>query len=103
MTSIKRSKMENEVGVADKFCRSSLNLVEKFEVALGCTGPIMRTIFQMGPDEGGSFKRQQLGGKGKRPNDKQKVKFLRCHRSNTVDVLFLGKAAVNGESQHIKR
>ena len=33
--SIKRSKLGSEVGVADKFSRFSLNLVEKFEVA--CT------------------------------------------------------------------
>ena len=54
--------MGSEVGVADKFCRSFLNLVEKFEVALGNTYPTIRTIFQMGPDET-LVKRQQLGGR----------------------------------------
>ena len=97
----------SEVGFADKSCRSSLNLVEKFEVekfevALGCTGPDVRTILQMGPGEA-LIKRQQLNGRKRRLNAKQKAKLPRCHRSNTVNVLLPGKAAVNGESQHIKR
>jgi len=81
-----------EVGVAEKSCLSSLNLVEKF----GCTGINVRTIFQMGPDEA-FVKRQQLGGRKVRPNVNKKAKFSTCHRSNTVNVLILGKAALNGD------
>ena len=89
--------MGSKVGVADKSSRSFLNLVEKFEEALGCAGQNVRTILQMRPDKA-LVKRQQLGGRKVRPNAKQKAKFLRCHRSNNVDVLLSCKAAVNGES-----
>ena len=94
--------MKNKVGIADKSCRSSLNLVKKFEVVLGCTGPNVRTLLQIRPDEA-LVKRQQLGERKVKPNAKQKAKFSRCHYRNTVNKLLPGKAAVNGESQHIKR
>ena len=57
--SIEGSKLGSRVGVADKSSRSSLNLVKKFEVALFCTDPSVRTILQMRPDEA-LVKRQQL-------------------------------------------
>ena len=43
--------MGSEVGVIDKSCRSSLDLVDKFNVAFAYTSPNIRTIFYMGPNE----------------------------------------------------